>query len=299
MGWPHKGAKDPREIFDENVISRLVGQVEVCPTTLHDHYQIFVQFINKKRWTAVRKLFPLGQWDAKSQKFGSAADMESYCSKTETRKNGKEPFFLGQSLVVERKSSKLANAISALKGGMSLREVAINHSEAWVRHNRGLADLSTKLRTIIHKPAFALSSFKWPPIKDWSRTHIFWGQPGVGKSEFALAHFNAPLVVSHIDDLRQFDQTVHDGIVFDDMNFDHIPRSAQIHITDQTLPRSIHIRYSTALIPAHTRKIFTTNNDRGFIFKDQDSDAAIKRRIKVTHLGGQGFEQQSSSSSGT
>lgn len=297
VGWPHKGAKDPRELFDASTMNRMVGQVEVCPKTNQDHYQIFVQFLTKKRYTAVLKIFPSGQWSNEAQKYGSAKDMESYCSKEDTRKPGCEPFFLGQPLIEERKSSKLAAAIEALKGGASLRQVAIDHSEAWVRHNRGLADLSVKLLTVIHTPKYQLSTFKWPPIADWTRTHIFHGLPGIGKTEFALAHFKAPLVVSHIDDLRQFDQSVHDGIVFDDMDFCHIPRSAQIHIVDQTLPRSIHIRYATALIPAHTHKIFTTNNDRGLIFKDQDIDEAIKRRIHVTLLGGQGWIASSSSSS--
>lgn len=291
VGWPHKGAQHPREIFDSDIIHRLVGQVEVCKTTNKDHYQIFVQFITKKRPTAVHKIFPSGQWSTQAQKYGSAVDMEAYCSKEDTRKIGEEPFFLGQSLVVERKSSKLANAIEALKGGMSLRQVALDHSEAWVRHSRGLTDLHSKIISVIHKPSFTLSSFKWPAITDWSKTQIFWGLPGIGKSEFALAHFSAPLVVSHIDDLRQFDQTVHDGIVFDDMDFAHIPRAAQIHLCDQTLPRSLHIRYATALIPAHTHKIFTTNNPDGVIFKDQQGDKAITRRIHVTQLLGLGYSQ--------
>ncbi len=296
MGWPHKGALHPGNIFEgfPGVIHRLVGQVEVCPKTQHEHYQIFVQFVKKKRYTAISKMFPFGQWVSMAQKYGGAEEMESYCTKTKTRKAGCEPFFYGDELILERKSSKLALAIAALKGGASLRQVAIDHSEVWVRHNRGLTDLHVKINTPVHTPAFQLTSFKWPPITDWSNSHVFWGLPGIGKTEFALAHFKAPLVVSHPDDLRQFDQTVHDGIVFDDMEFDYQPKSANINITDQTLPRSIHCRYTTALIPAHTHKIFTTNNDHGLIFKDQDRKW-IRRRIHVTHLAGQGWNPSDSS----
>ena len=288
-GWLHKGAVHPKELFNPESMNRLTGQIEVCPESKKEHYQVFVQFLSKKRHTALSKVFPLGVWDCKAQRFGTAEDMEKYSMKSDTRKPGVEPFQFGSPLQQQGKSKPLALAIADLKSGKSLKQVSIDHSEVWVNHFRGLESLSQKLTSVDHKPEYELSQFLWEPITDWSFSHIIHGEPGIGKTEFAIAHFKVPLVVSHIDDLRQFDPTVNDGIVFDDMEFGHIPRSAQIHICDQTLPRSIHIRYACALIPAHTRKVFTTNNPGGVIFKDMGIDKAIDRRIRVTRLIKPGF----------
>jgi len=104
---------------------------------------------------------------------------------------------------------------------------------------------------------------------------VFSGKSGVGKTQFALAHFKNPLIVSHIDDLKRFDEE-HDGIVFDDMDFLHWPRTAQIHILDTECDRSINVKYGTVTIPANTKKIFTTNQFSPFM---QD-DEAIERRFK-------------------
>lgn len=83
-------------------------------------------------------------------------------------------------------------------------------------------------------------------------------------------------MVSHMDQLKDYDATVHDGILFDDMSFKHMPRTAQIHIADMDDDRYIHIRYATAYIPKGTLKIATTNVRDIF-----DDDAAIKRRCHV------------------
>ncbi len=85
---------------------------------------------------------------------------------------------------------------------------------------------------------------------------------------------------SHIDDLKRFDPDIHSGIIFDDMDFRHMPRQAQIYITDIDNDRSIHVRYDTVFIPAGTKKIFTCNEE-GFPFID---DAAIKRRYELHTL---------------
>lgn len=117
---------------------------------------------------------------------------------------------------------------------------------------------------------------------DWSKSHIFWGEAGCGKTIYALQLMPKALFVTHMDDLVQFDATEHDGIIFDDMSFDHLHREAQIHIVDIDFPRSIHVRYQVAHIPPNTKKIFTTNKQDGAIFLTED--LAIKRRIKIHHL---------------
>lgn len=295
-GWLHKGAERPELIFyrNEKTIHRLAGQIEVCPENTEnagkEHYQVFVQFIEKKRLTGVCKLFPSGQWRNTAQQFGSSQQMEDYCTKKDTRKPGCEPFTFGGELILERKSSKLQLAIQALKQGATMHAVAMEHSESFVRSHVGLEKLSSRINTPLFIPKYALESFSWAPITDWSKSQVFYGLSGIGKSQFALAHFKSPLFVSHMDQLANFEAQRHDGIVFDDMSFLHTPREAQIHIIDIDLPRAIHIRYHCANIPAGVKKIFTTNNPGGIIFSGQGIDLAIDRRIKSLCLLAPGFK---------
>lgn len=109
------------------------------------------------------------------------------------------------------------------------------------------------------------------------------GTPNIGKTQFALALIGKALMVSHIDDLKNFDPEIHEGIVFDDMSFTHMPVSAQIHLVDWDFDRSIHIRYGLARIPQNTRKIFTTNTEGGEIF-NLDTSLGVRRRIDIHHL---------------
>lgn len=104
------------------------------------------------------------------------------------------------------------------------------------------------------------------------------GGTNTGKTEWAIAHFSSCLLVRHMDKLKEFNPQIHDGIVFDDMSFKHIPREAMIHLLDWNRASSIHCRHSIAEIPARTRKIFTSNLSYDEVFPE-DSTGAIYRRI--------------------
>lgn len=91
-------------------------------------------------------------------------------------------------------------------------------------------------------------------------TNVLVGYSGCGKTLFCFRHLIRPfLLISHMDDLKYFDSTVHKAILYDDMKFDHLPLQAQIHICDRGVPRSIHRRYGTTLIPAGIQVAITCN----------------------------------------
>lgn len=126
---------------------------------------------------------------------------------------------------------------------------------------------------------------KWKrPLKTDFRTMVFQGPSGIGKTQFAKAHFKKPLLVSRMDQVKLLDET-HDGIVFDDMNFCELDRTAQIHLVDWDEERHIPARYNDAIIPAETKKIFTTN-----VMCLNYNDAAIARRLEIVKLEEQLFE---------
>lgn len=114
---------------------------------------------------------------------------------------------------------------------------------------------------------------------DFKKSWVFVGPPGLGKTQYAKYHFKNPLFVCHLDQLKDLTPE-HDGIVFDDMDFKHLPRSTQIYLTDMEEDRCIHVRYSTVTIPAGTKRIFTCNQ---YCFID---DEAINRRVSRLNISG-------------
>ena len=114
-----------------------------------------------------------------------------------------------------------------------------------------------------------------------TRCSYWWGPSGLGKTEFAVHQFKNPLLVTELDDLRNFDPTEHDGIVFDDMQFSYPEWTTQklIHLTDWDQTRTIKCRYTNAIIPKHTRKVFTSNMPISETFQVGDPAGAIRRRI--------------------
>lgn len=132
---------------------------------------------------------------------------------------------------------------------------------------------------------YKMESFHQKELTFERKSILLWGPSGSGKTSFALAHFKNPLLVSHIDKLKNLSPD-HDGVVFDDMSFKHWPKESIIHLLDYDLPRDINVRYGTVAIPKETRKIFTHNTENPFYDDDIDPSQklAIERRLQRIHL---------------
>ncbi|PVV00505.1 hypothetical protein BB560_005111, partial [Smittium megazygosporum] len=73
-----------------------------------------------------------------------------------------------------------------------------------------------------------------PEIYYWDRfSTCLWlcGKSGTGKTSFAKSLFKNPIVVRLLEDLKKL-SLLHDGIIFDDMNFAEADREDQIHLLD-------------------------------------------------------------------
>lgn len=185
---------------------------------------------------------------------------------------------------------------ASLLAGKSKRELYNDHFTEMVKYPTGIAKAAAVLCPRESSTAeYKLESFAEPPRR-WqridardlrSRLIILTGPSGIGKTQFALAHFNKPLMISHMDQLKQIETGEFDGVVFDDMSFFHMPREPRIHICDLAHDRAIHIRYDTALMPKFMPRILTTNKSyEEVMFKPDENhqDFAIKRRVKVIAL---------------
>lgn len=248
-----------------NDVTRLVVAHEVGETGT-PHLQVFVTFRNARRFTAMRKLVPGYHVepsilnDALYQKKHNDTDYIIF--EIDNRAQGRR--------------SDLADAIEAIRGGATVQALWTDHTACMVRNHRGLLEARAQLHPRVCQSAY--TDWRWPRIEDFSKSIILVGAAGIGKTEYAKQHFTNALFVTHIDNLLEFTPGVHDGIIFDDMAFAKLPRTAQIHLVDIDNDNSIHCRFRAALIPARTPHIFTTNNvDELFDL----SDSAIARRVTV------------------
>lgn len=173
----------------------------------------------------------------------------------------------------------LDSVYAAVLNGDTVRQLWKNFPHAMTRYSRGILEYKRQMMPTTVKAKHTFDDFSgWGRIDDWSKSQVVIGESGIGKTQWALCHFANPLFCSHLDDLANLSEE-HDGVIFDDMDFKHMPRTTQIHILDQDQDRSIHKRYENAFIPAGTKKIFTCNE-----YPFDMEDPAIKRRCEITHL---------------
>lgn len=116
----------------------------------------------------------------------------------------------------------------------------------------------------------------------FNKTLVIVGEPGCGKTTWAKEHAPKPaLFVRHLDSLARF-RPEHRSIIFDDLDFRHLPESTQKYLVDYENVAEIHIRYNVARIPEGISRIITANE---YPFTDNGVHArAIDRRVNKIFL---------------
>lgn len=267
---------DKPVIPDEYCKYRIEGK-EVCPTTNRQHIQGYVSLKNKSRFAALKKLHSTAEFIPAD---GSPYQNFEYCSKDgDFQEFGSRP----------KKPKEKKEVCTAFKEAFEAGTV--NEGIAIIKEKRP-RDLALHGESIERNLKRAKAEPYKAKFDEFTREKIptnkailLWGGSGLGKTHFACSHFQRPLVVSHIDKLKQLSPD-NDGIIFDDMSFKHWPPESVIHLLDMEFPREINVRYGTVNIPAELPKIFThnTNNPLYSDEIDQDQQDALERRLNRVHV---------------
>lgn len=260
----------------EDDVGRLVVAKEIGDEGT-PHLQGRVTFKRSYRLSGLKKLHSKAHWEETSCKQDFL-----YCKKYD----GELTINVNNSSQGQR--SDLDRVAEMIKKGNSVRDICLEETITFIKFHKGIErahDLivtdksaQSEYSLIDCSKYIKQAPLNWAERNGRGVTEVLIGPPNCGKTQFALAHFNQPLLVSHLDDLKRFDPTNHDGIVFDDIDFKHLPRTAQIHLTDWSCDRSIHARFVCSKIPKHTRKIVCCNE---YPFSD---DTAIASRVTVTEV---------------
>lgn len=234
------------------------------------HLQGHIKFARNYRPTQLKKLHEKAHWEhTKDEDANYELKGENIHERDHRKKKGTR--------------SDLDDIKDMVVGGASLKQIAIKHTGSFIRYHKGIERLQQLLVKEHEESEFELQDtcdyIGLPPMETQDGyCNVIIGPPNCGKTQWVLSHFNKPLLVTHIDTLLDYDADYHDAIVFDDMDFKHYHRTAQIHITDWNNSRQIHCRYRTAKIPKHTVKVFVCNE---YPFTE---DPAIRRRVIVTKV---------------
>lgn len=266
-----------------------VYQLEKCPTTGTPHYQGYVHFKNAIVFSTIQKLLPHATINAA---LGTPQENLTYCTKKYT-KDGFLTYLEGPwtkgNLPAPGTRNDLTRFKEDYKAGMGKRKLVDTHFETYAKYSNGL-ERAMKILKPCDVIIQSTDQFRWNPVIDWNYCHVVYGATGLGKTEWAISRFKNPLLVREINTLLEFDRTEHDGIVFDDMSFWHIPPTARIHLTDMTHTSAIKILYTTIDIPANTRKIFTFQHNTLFyggkdlMLMSPQQEQAINRRVKFWEI---------------
>lgn len=156
------------------------------------------------------------------------------------------------------------------KCGMEGRVSFMWAEHLWKRHSSTSRD--------ILEPSEGVECLQLQTLFLPDKTTIVVGASGCGKSSWAIRVAPKPaLWVNHLDDLKGLTKE-HKCIIFDDMDFKHLPRTTQIYLVDQDHLRTIHCRNTNSIIPAHMPKIFCCNE---YCFID---DEAVNRRVQRINI---------------
>lgn len=253
----------------------LVYQLERAPTTGTLHYQGHLCLKSPTTINGARGLLPTGSHLEISRDVGAAI---SYCTKEDSRvsgpvEHGRRPVSGGSELVALARDLPREEFLDYCVAGKIPKGYYDEALRLCSDSSNTITEIESDVLLRVHSKLRC-----WGFPEKCEKAIIIRGPTGCGKTTWAKYYAPKPaLFVTHIDDLRQL-QPRHKSIIFDDMDFRHTPRTAQIHLVDRYDIRSIHVRYGTVSIPAGIVKIFTCNE---YPFTEDD---AIKRRVFYFNL---------------
>lgn len=186
-----------------------------------------------------------------------------------TSKDGKkkyiEPTMLYQEGVEEWKFTaemwEIARAAPTLEDACNAAGIEIKSMS-----DMKLARAEGKKRSYNEMKEDCKAEYCLPLPVEWNRKKfalLLSGKPGTGKSQWALAQFERPFVITDYDDLKDIPSGC-DGLVFDDQSFAMCRKEMKLSVLCVDENRRFRTRHVSANVPPLPR-IFTCN-DLDFIF---------------------------------
>lgn len=163
--------------WDPEQMDYMIYELETASTGTV-HWQGYVRFKGRKRQSDVKRLLGNNGLHLEVAR-GTEGENRTYCSK-----EGSQHEFgtFDERAGTQGRRTDIEGAAEAIKQGQTMRQVAMTHSAAFIKFNKGLQ-------------AFAEIMLGEPPVTRDVHLLILWGPTGVGKSHRALTTWPDAYVV--------------------------------------------------------------------------------------------------------
>lgn len=263
-----------------------VGQDEIGDAG-NPHAQITFGFTNPRSLNVLQTTLPDG---ANIQIVRNAVNSIKYC--TDESKRGGDTYFNGDVPQFSKSQNAWSNELYAealAKGSFNGAMQYIEQTDltTYILHHKKLFAYFENKFAQGDQSKFKPEDFNRPlyPIPE-KRTLVFIGPTGMGKTQFALAHFKHPLRVTNKQDWIRFQEGVTDGIVLDDVHFNHWQPNTILHTVDVENAVTQDVKYSSVRIPAGVPRIICINSEAELYPEGiaPEKKAAILRRLEIVRI---------------
>lgn len=243
--------------------SYLVAGKETCPKTGKKHYQGFVVFKERTRFSKLKKDFDASiHWEPTR---GTAEQNYEYCSKED-----KDPIIYGEipeEDAGQREKKRWREAREACEDGR-MEDCA---DDIFIRYHGNLS----RIQNAVNRSTTPLLE----PHNFW-----LWGVPGSGKSHMARNHWVPDYGTPYLKGLNKWwdGYHKHEVVVIEDIDPSHVHMANHLKIWSDMYPFPAEVKGSQVQIRPKLI-VVTSNYAIEDIFNGVDSEA-IRRRFKVKHF---------------
>lgn len=209
--WCHHYTREELDAKLQERCKYYVYSIEKCPTTGTLHYQMYMELKNRTSKDVCFKWLPMVKMGARR---GTQTEAIDYCIKGDTHVEG--PWEWGEKNT-QGVEGGLRLATQMLAGGSRLRDVALEHPDAFVRYARGLTEYSTILND---------RSREKPEV-----IYVY-GPPGSGKTRYAVETFGDDYDNVQYNGDRFVGYHGNDNVILDDFD-GGIPRQLVLNMLDR------------------------------------------------------------------
>jgi len=237
--------------------SFVVGQEEMSPAGYH-HMEIFITTRNSYTYNSINKNLGIKY---SIPVLGPDIDREiAYCMKLDTRVPNGFLLSIGHRKILDQQNfwSKFLHSNSVAEGLAYVRD---EKPDIYIKM---FPKLQASLLNELGATTTARFKDNWcvPFISfDDDRTDVFIGPSGIGKTNFALSHFNSACHITCRQDFDKLGPTKfdYDGFVVDDLPLYKWDAEEIIALTDKKYLMSIN-EYGTGIIRAGMPRIICSND---------------------------------------
>lgn len=225
-GRPQFNGAQMQRDCDEMKTTFAIGQLERCPTTGLDHWQMYLRFANPMTARGIVDLVHEHWPDAHVEiARGSPQQNITYCTKQESRADPYD-FFETGSRPQQGARSDLKSVCDEIAAGMSVADVAHAYPSTYVRNYNGLQHLENMVK---------------PPFEGERVVFVLFGETGAGKTRWAVdmckrndltyAFINNPTTKAHVGWIEANSSTK--VLIFDDFDERVWSETQILRLTDE------------------------------------------------------------------